>query len=551
MKEHKGCIKVYTRLPDKASYPEGLAYGIHMAVSRDAGEFHPLNKNYGILFAQAEINEDNTICPKGAKEPQIFSLKEGGYGIAAVRVSENGEKDVSAEGKLLLWRTEDFISFTCAGLTAVSEVERLQICEEISGQASDCLRIEEDILARAEEYWNPVFHTGIIVPECVSVRSAQGLDSVKATAVYSDGSSVAKRVVWEKGEIDFSKPGTYEVHGRVEDKSYPFPLAEGYGDPVLFHWDGKWYYISTNDNMDDIGLYVREADTVRKLFEEGITEHLILARDECRDLIQTFWAPEFHVIGGELYILFAVSGHVWGPQCHFMKLKKGQPIIKAESWEDPVRVRKPDGNWLSEDGITLDMTYLKTVRGSYLVWSYRKHIGTDLDTGSMLYIAAADENEPWKLAGEPVLLSRPLYGWENVAGTINNEGPYAFVKDGKVYLTYSGGSANAYTYALGLFTARETDDLLDVSVWSKRCAPVLSFYSVEGEYGPGHNSFYEDEDGNLMIAYHGEAGLDQHLRCDGIRRVHFRRDGFPEFGMSAEEDLDRNLTKVEMKVMVM
>lgn len=551
MKEHKGCIKVYTRLPDKASYPEGLAYGIHMAVSRDAGEFHPLNKNYGILFAQAEINEDNTICPKGAKEPQIFSLIEGGYGIAAVRVSENGEKDVSAEGKLLLWRTEDFISFTCAGLTAESEVERLRICEEILGQASDCLRIEEDILARAEEYWNPVFHTGIIVPECVSVHSVEELDSVKATAVYSDGSSVAKRVVWEKGEIDFSKPGTYEVHGRVADKSYPFPLAEGYGDPVLFHWDGKWYYISTNDNMDDIGLYVREADTVRKLFEEGITEHLILARDESRELIQTFWAPEFHVIGGELYILFAVSGHVWGPQCHFMKLKKGQPIIKAESWEDPVRVRKPDGNWLSEDGITLDMTYLKTVRGSYLVWSYRKHIGTDLDTGSMLYIAAADENEPWKLAGEPVLLSRPLYGWENVAGTINNEGPYAFVKDGKVYLTYSGGSANAYTYALGLLTARETDDLLDVSVWSKRCAPVLSFYSVEGEYGPGHNSFYEDEDGDLMIAYHGETGLDQHLRCDGIRRVHFRRDGFPEFGMSAEEDLDRNLTKVEMKVMVM
>lgn len=550
MKEHKGFMKVYTRKPDKTCYPEGLAYGIHMAVSRDGGEFHPLNKNYGILFAEAEINGDNTICPKCVKEPQIFALKEGGYGIAAVRICENGEKDGGTEGKLLLWRTEDFISFTCTGLTDAGEVERLRMCEGISRQAPDCLEIEEDILARAEEYWNPVYHTGIIVPVCVSVHSVEELDSVKATAVYSDDSSVAKRVVWEKGGIDFSKPGTYAVQGGVADKSYPFPLAEGYGDPVLFHWAGKWYYISTNDNMNDIGLYVREADTVRELFEEGITEHLILAKDESRELIQTFWAPEFHVIGGELYILFAVSGQVWGPQCHFMKLKKGQPIVKAESWEDPVRVRKADGSWLSEDGITLDMTYLKTVRGSYLVWSYRKHIGTALDTGSMLYIAAADENEPWKLAGEPVLLSRPLFGWENVAGTINNEGPYTFVKDGKVYLTYSGGSANAYTYALGLLTAGETDNLLDVSVWSKRCAPVLSFYSVEGEYGPGHNSFYEDEDGDLMIAYHGETGLDQRLRCDGIRRVHFRRDGFPEFGMSAGEDLDQNLTKVEMKVMV-
>ena len=149
-----------------------------------------------------------------------------------------------------------------------------------------------------------------------------------------------------------------------------------------------------------------------------------------------------------------------------------------------------------------------------------------------------------------ILLSRPLFGWENVAGTINNEGPYTFVKDGRVYLTYSGGSANSYTYALGLFMARERDNLLDISVWNKHCAPVLSFYSVEGEYGPGHNSFFEDEDGDLMIAYHGETRLDQNLRCDGIRRVHFRRDGFPEFGMSAGEDLDQKLREVKMKIVI-
>jgi len=535
--ENKGYIKVYTRPADKDNYPEGLAYGIHMAGSRDGRVFHPLNKNYGILFAKAQIGQDDTICPKCVKEPQIFPLEEGGYGIAAVRIHENGEEDESAEGKRLLWKTRDFISFEDAGLAIVK-------------QASDCLEIDADILDRAEEYWNSVFHTKITVPECVEVHSAGDLDRVKATATYSDGSSVSKRVVWEKEKIDFSKPGVYEVRGEVADKSYPFPLARGYGDPVLFRWEGKWYYISTNDNTDDIGLYVREADTVRELFGEDVKEHLILAQDEGRELIQTFWAPEFHVIGGELYILFAVSGHVWGPQCHFMKLKRGQPITKAESWEDPIRVRRKDGSPLSEDGITLDMTYLKTVSGSYLVWSYRRHIGTEQDTGSMLYIARTDEREPWKLASEPVLLSRPLFGWENVAGTINNEGPYAFVKNGKVYLAYSGGSANAYTYVLGLLTARETDDLTDVSAWSKRCAPVLSFYSVEGEYGPGHNSFFEDEDGDLMIAYHGETGLDQHLRCVGIRRIHFRRDGFPEFGMSAKEDLNRELAHVKMKVVV-
>ena len=40
-----------------------------------------------------------------------------------------------------------------------------------------------------------------------------------------------------------------------------------------------------------------------------------------------------------------------------------------------------------------------------------------------------------------------------------------------------------------------------------------------------------------MIAYHAETGLKETLRCDGIRRVHFRADGSPYFEMAAGEDL--------------
>ena len=136
----------------------------------------------------------------------------------------------------------------------------------------------------------------------------------------------------------------------------------------------------------------------------------------------------------------------------------------------------------------------------------------------------------------PVLLTRPLYGWENVEGTINNEGPYAFVRNGKVYLTYSGGSANRYTYALGLLTADTGSDLSDLRSWSKSITPVLTFYSVDGEFGPGHNSFYTDPEDGLMIAYHAETGLKETLRCDGIRRVHFRPDGSPCFGISSRDE---------------
>ena len=75
--------------------------------------------------------------------------------------------------------------------------------------------------------------------------------------------------------------------------------------------------------MNDIGLFVRCADSVYGLFTDGIETKCILDYDEKRGLCQTFWAPEFHMIRGRLYILFAVSNKNWGPQCHMMRLKEG------------------------------------------------------------------------------------------------------------------------------------------------------------------------------------------------------------------------------------
>lgn len=72
---------------------------------------------------------------------------------------------------------------------------------------------------------------------------------------------------------------------------------------------------------------------------------------------------------------------------------------------------------------------------------------------------------------------------------------------------------------LGLLSAKQGDNLLDPSLWIKNNAPVLSYYSVKGEYGPGHNTFFEDKYGNLMIAYHAQETMKRSPRCTAIRRV--------------------------------
>lgn len=527
--EENALISVFSRKTDPDSYPEGLANSIHFALeTKDTGKV-PFNKNYGILFEEGLVSEQNTIIPMGIRNPGIFYMENGWIAVIAERIHESGDADEKSKGKVLLWKTTDLIHFEYTGFADRQLLASYSI--------SDTLAVKRELAETALRYWSPIVYTEAEVPEEIIAKNENELEKADAVLHYSDGSERRKKVNWDKTSVHFDQPGIYHVKGTITQQHFSFPLAEGYGDPVIFRWEGKWYYISTNDNRNDIGLYVREARNIEDLFREGATEHLILPFCPEKGFEQTFWAPEFHVIGDELYILFAVSGHTWGPQCHMMKKKKGRGITEPDAWETPVRVIRKDGSFLADEAITLDMTYIKALSGSYVVWSYREHIGTSLDSGSMLYIASVDDGKPWQLTSDPVLLTRPLYGWENVSGTINNEGPCSFQRDGTVYLTYSGGSANRYTYALGLLTADSRSNLLELKSWKKSITPVLTFYSVDGEYGPGHNSFFVNQENELMISYHAEKGLKETLRCDGIRRVHFREDLTPYFGMASHDDL--------------
>lgn len=595
-------LLIYTRQPDKEQYPAGLARSIHFAFGRDGMGYQALNRNYGILFANAVIRENNTICPKGLKNPWVFQMSDETYGILAIRVNEDGSADEESLGGVFVWTTKDFIEFqekgqinlgtdrfiwrvscqyhekiglyeilwediegnlfhnTTSDINKPSEisapkpasgrVETFKVSGIEGAIPGNCIKIKSDFCDRIVRKWRPVNNTEILVSDKVEISSKEDLNQIHATALYSDGSSASKSIQWDQSNVDFKQPGEYMIHGVVTDRKYPFPLTKGFADPVVFPWKGKYYFISTNDNLNDVGLFVREAETPEELFYEDTKHHLILDYDEENDFIQTFWAPEFHSIGGELYILFAVGGKKWAPQCHLMKLKKDGSILDENSWEKPIRIQKRDGSWLTDKGITLDMTYLEVKGVSYMIWSYREWIGTDLDTGSMLYIGTIDEKKPWQLTSDPVLISRPLYGWENVEGTINNEGPYAFITDDTVYVTYSGGAANGYTYALGLLKAHAGDDLLNPDNWNKSSTPVLSYYSMDHRYGPGHNSFFVDPEGNLMIAYHGVESLKDHLRCSAIHRVHFDITGNPVFSLSPERDLNPELRKVTIKVVV-
>jgi GH43 family beta-xylosidase len=107
---------------------------------------------------------------------------------------------------------------------------------------------------------------------------------------------------------------------------------------------------------------------------------------------------------------------------------------------------------------------------------------------------------PTKLKTVQVLLTTPDYDWERYGFWVN-EAPSVIKHDGKLYLTYSA-SDTGINYCMGMLTADENADLLDPHVWKKERYPVLKSDESLGIYGPGHNCFTYDKDGNPILVYH-------------------------------------------------
>lgn len=82
--------------------------------------------------------------------------------------------------------------------------------------------------------------------------------------------------------------------------------------------------------------------------------------------------------------------------------------------KEAVRVRKQDGSYLYEDGITLDMTYFEVNGVSYVCWAQREMTNDRGFGTSDLYIATIDKQNPYQLTSDPTCILRPQYGWDRL-----------------------------------------------------------------------------------------------------------------------------------------
>ena len=260
-------------------------------------------------------------------------------------------------------------------------------------------------------------------------------------------------------------------------------------DPYVYrHTDGIYYFTASVPAYDRIvlrssctlaGLAEAEEVTVWKKHESGImSEHI--------------WAPELHYLDGKWYIYFAGSQKedIWALRPYVLECADADPM--TGTWVEKGMMTCASDDEYSFRAFSLDATVFENKGRYYYVWAEKVGVGKQI---SNLYIAEMEN--PYTLKTVQVLLTTPDYDWERVGFWVN-EGPAVLKHDGKIYLTFSA-SETGPMYCMGMLTV---SDLLDPRSWEKDRYPVLMTDESKGIYGPGHNSFTTDEEGNPVMVYH-------------------------------------------------
>ncbi|MCC2031469.1 family 43 glycosylhydrolase [Microbacterium allomyrinae] len=563
----------------------------HLALSADGTTYTALNSGAGVVFPTvSDMTETNNGTKRYLAQPYLFRLADDqGFGLIARRTNDTGAAD--AAGALVFtspdladWTEVAFLALPGQGATgAVSaewdsrvsayrvawtaaagssltgttvdfgSVEAVKTGQQPTGrtgginvtyaETASIIPLTAAEASSADQLLGRVRNTGLQAPEDVTIPAGGTLElPEKVTADYSDGGTHEFRVNWDASAVDTSTPGEYTVNGTLQRSDTIFPLIANRADPHVLRYtlpngDKTWLFISTDDNGQD-EFFIRQADTIAGL--ASAPDNRILGYGLSGTSVNSqLWAPELHVVDGDLYILFAAnanSANSWtGVQSYSMRLTPGgNPLVRAD-WAAPQRVVDADGQPLTTygTGITLDMTHFEDNGTDYVVWSERV---ISPSTGpAVLKIAEVTPSATgaWQLSSRRSTIVYPDAGWSDNTSAVA-EGPFVIQRDGKVMITFSGSNID-WTYAVGLTTAASGADLLEASAWNTRSYPVWSYEGPFADnWGPGHNSYTYDDDGNLLNVFHAKA-TQNGTRDAGIRMVYFRQDDSPVLDMTDAE----------------
>lgn len=288
---------------------------------------------------------------------------------------------------------------------------------------------------------------------------------------------------------------------------YPNPFIPERADPFITKGDSCYYFTASYPAFGAVDkgydrIILRKSDTVAGLAEAE--EKIIWKAHESGIMSRHIWAPEIHKIGCKWYVFFAAGDkdNVWNIRPYLLRCDGDDPY--NDSWTEMGKMQASDGDDLSFTSFSLDMTYFEHKGKHYLIWA-------EILPDSSLFMAEINPENPQKLLTKPILLTKPEYEWEKVRFRVN-EGASVFKNEDKIIVFFSA-SGTGSEYCIGMVYMDADGDPMVKENWIKRSTPVLSTEDLQGESGPGHNSFVYDEKGRLLLVYHARPQSHIHREC--------------------------------------
>lgn len=288
---------------------------------------------------------------------------------------------------------------------------------------------------------------------------------------------------------------------------YPNPFIPERADPYITKGDGCYYFTASYPAFYDADhgydrIILRKADTVAGL--ASADEKTIWKAHGSGIMAKHIWAPEIHKIGDSWYAFFAAgsSDDVWCIRPYLLRCEGGDPY--EDEWTEMGIMQASDGDNLSFTSFSLDMTYFEHRGRHYLIWA-------EIRPDSSLFMAEISPENPQKLLTKPILLTKPEYDWEKVRFRVN-EGASVLKSEDKLIVFFSA-SGTGSEYCMGMVYMDTDGDPMVKESWTKCPSPVLSTEDLQGESGPGHNSFVYDEKGRLLLVYHARPEEHLHKKC--------------------------------------
>lgn len=553
---------------------------------------------------------------------RIIKLNNNGITVMNPYVIYNNSEECydiyweGGDGKSYLTRSEDML--------AVSEPEETSYSKsQVDAKLPDYAKEDEAAVFELtkEEYdrinnkFGNIHSVSVDIKDINIKRGEEVVLPDKADVIYSDGSKTPMNIEWDTKGLDLKNiaAGEYTVNGKINATlDYNSPLAYYRADPYAVYDEEKDVYYFTGSNMNERsasggGAYqsivLRQSDSINGITDadeaEVWTDRTL---EDGTKITGWYWAPEIHKIGGKWRIIAQASvtepGESSGGSRQCIFTCNGDDLTDPDNWEYTGYIHNTTDN---QTVGAFDTTYFEYEGQSYYV----------TPKSSQIWITTVDPKDPIHPTGPLVRLSGADRAYETNNGSgkagfgsINGmpgqaieEASSVLIHGDKIFIVYAGCTIDMMYCVCALWTYID-EDFMNPDSWQKYPYPLLAtqdltttlkkadYYATdgttdvtghgdsgllpgsegeyEGTFGPGHNSFTIDENGNPVIIYHardwadsypGATGSDKYGLVDPGRHAYarpviFDAEGFPVCNLSPEQYLSENLRNVSVKITV-